>query len=723
MRGRRRKAGRLSRRQLLKWAARGSLGSLAALAGCGDYGDDDGASSTPRGTSDENADPVGLVAANETASLIHLQLRSFALAVTKQPFSLLIETDSGPFFADHGRLYLLRDGDRVTVASVSLRSKDDDGALLDATLSDGSAALLVLRALTSRTVAVRLVPLDTAGITHWGEVLDTPDDELIYGLTERIVADVIASEVVPEEVGSLNRKGELVSMYIAPTIAAYTPFYHSSRGYGLLVGGTMPGSYDIGATVAGELTFEFEMDPQARVAEFFVFHGDHYEILDEYTRLTGRPFLPPREIFLHWRGRDVLPPGATVEVDGVAVNPTLADDLLSYERYGIPVGTYHFDRPWAVGEQGYGDFVFDPNRFPNASEMLRVMTDRGWLPQVWVSNWAIDIRGQEARAAGYLAPGSDRAIDFTRPRAVEWLQAGLTDFLAGDEGRHVNAFFADRSDEGDVPSDADDVYDDGRNGRQVHNAYPVEYVKALHDVIHESRPDTGWVVSRAAYAGSQRYGATWGGDTHSREGATIPETPDTGPSTDLGLRSVLISMQRCAFMGLPYWGSDIGGYSDFADREVFARWIQVGALSPLMRFHGKGTKAPWDMPTEPRFDQEVLDMYKRYVELHHSLQDYLYDLAQAAHDTGAPLVRPLVFNYPDEPKALDRWDQWLLGDDLLVAPVWRSGERSRSVYFPAERWVDWWDRARVIAGPLEQQEQAPLDHLPLFAREGSPLLG
>ena len=192
---------------------------------------------------------------------------------------------------------------------------------------------------------------------------------------------------------------------------------------------------------------------------------------------------------------------------------------------------------------------------------------------------------------------------------------------------------------------------------------------------------------------------TWGGDTHSREGVLIPERPDTGPSTDLGLRSVLVSLQRCAFMGLPYWGSDIGGYSDFGDREVFARWIEVGALSPLMRFHGKGTDAPWDMPTEPKVDQEMIDIYRRYVVLHHALADYQQRLARDAHRTGAPLVRPLVFNYPNDPNVADRWDEWLLGNDLLVAPVWQSGARSRAVYLPKGKWVDFWDRSRVVRGP------------------------
>ena len=141
-----------------------------------------------------------------------------------------------------------------------------------------------------------------------------------------------------------------------------------------------------------------------------------------------------------------------------------------------------------------------------------------------------------------------------------------------------------------------------------------------------------------------------------------------------------------------------------------------------MRFHGKGADAPWDMPTEPSFDEEVLDIYRRYVELHHALADHLYSYAEEAHETGAPIVRPLVFEYPDDPRVADLWDQWLLGEDLLVAPVWQSGARSRDVYLPEGEWVDFWDRDRVLEGPTELTEDVPLDVLPLYVRAGSPLL-
>jgi alpha-glucosidase (family GH31 glycosyl hydrolase) len=354
--------------------------------------------------------------------------------------------------------------------------------------------------------------------------------------------------------------------------------------------------------------------------------------------------------------------------------------------------------------------------------MLQLLQDRGSHPWVWISNWAIGQRGREARRLGYLAPGSDRAIDFTNPDAAQWYRDGLTDFLASPEGSLVDGFFIDRGDEPDVPSEHDDVYADGRRGDEIHNAYPVLMQQNVRQVLDEARPDDGYAIARAAYTQTQQYVATWGGDTHSRNGFQLPEVPATGTSTDLGLRSVLVSMQRAAFMGLPFWGSDIGGYSEFSDREVYARWIQVGALSPLMRFHGKGSDLPWDMPTEPRDDAEMTDIYRRFILLHESLVPYLVGLAQEAHDTGLTPVRPLAFRWPDETRAGDAWDEWLLGDDLLVAPIWRRGDRARRVWFPPGRWVDVFDRDTVVEGPTTRRVRAPLDELPLYAAEGSTVL-
>jgi alpha-D-xyloside xylohydrolase len=152
---------------------------------------------------------------------------------------------------------------------------------------------------------------------------------------------------------------------------------------------------------------------------------------------------------------------------------------------------------------------------------------------------------------------------------------------------------------------------------------------------------------RTGYAGSQRYGIFWGGDTPGRNnfGTSVP--------TDLGLRSAILSLARVAFMGFPIWGTDTGGYYQFGQRDVFARWLEFGAVCPLMEIgggnQGGGQHAPWDMPTQPHDDTEMIDIYRRYVTLHHELVPLLYSLALEAGASGRPLARPLVFDLPSDP--------------------------------------------------------------------------
>ncbi|MEZ5170624.1 MAG: glycoside hydrolase family 31 protein [Acidimicrobiia bacterium] len=670
----------------------------------------------------------GTVVADTGAAVLSVGLDPFSVDAT-------FAEEHEPFFVEEAGLYLARGDTRTGIERATGFSAGERSVDFDVVFDDGSTGTVGLAADgRADSVGLTLRPDDDAGFTAWGERLASPDDELIYGLTERITDSYEDSELYPAAVGSLNRRGETVEMWITPTISGYAPFHQSSKGYGLLVDGFMPGRYDIAATDPGIVAFEFEWDPDADAATYHLFAGpDHSTIVSAYHDLTGHPPQPPDHVFRHWRGYDVHPIGETTTVDGVEINAAAARDLDVYEEYDIPAGLYRFDRPWTVGEAGFAEWEFDPERFPNAEEMLEIFEGRGWKMHVFTAPWALGSLGDEAERLGYLAPNSDRdaaseivgvSVDFTNPDAVEWYKTNVLEFLAGPEGRHIDGFVMDRGDESDVSSGVDDIWFDGRNGRQVHNWYPVAYDRIYREIIEEARPDDGYLLARAGYTGSQAYVMRWGGDTHGRDGFAIPEvelTAEQSPSTDKGLRSVLISVQRAAFMGTPFWGSDIGGYNGWLDREVYARWIEVGFASPIMRFHGRdGT--PWNTPPDGAVDEELMDIYRGYIRLRHDMNDYLARTARVAAEDGTPMVRPLVFEWPDEESALDRWDEWMLGDDLLVAPVWESGARERTVWIPPGEWIDFWDREAMVEGPTEITVDVPLGRLPMWVRPDSELL-
>jgi len=538
--------------------------------------------------------------------------------------------------------------------------------------------------------------------------------EAIYGLTERIVPDKEDSESMPAAVGGLDRRGEIVPMWIEPTIAGYTPFYISSRGYGMLIEGYRPGVYDIGKTDPDTLDIQWDIGDKPLSCVFF--YGPSYiDILDQYTELTGRPVLPPRWAFLPWKWRGEIDRFKFDKIDGVLTNAEIVDDIKNYEKHDFPAGVYMIDRPWGEGQMGAGNFQWDPTRIPNGDRMVKALHDRGWRVTVWGAPWAIGRRpgtlGWEARKKGYVIGTS--CIDYTNPAAMDWHAKKIEEFIRRSD---VDGWKLDRSEERN-PSTKSDIYHDGRTGFAVHNQYPVLYAETYYKGTKAARGDDFILLPRAAYTGSQKYAAIWAGDTRARyfpDGNRINPQP-----TDLGLRSVIISQLRMSFMGFPLWGSDTGGYLAFTKREQFARWIQFSAFCPIMEIGGKNNRnEPWDMRTKPHYDEEMIKIFRRYTWIHARLADYTHSLAQRAHQTGNPIVHPLVFDWPDDDKVVDMWDEYMYGPSLLVAPIWDTKKFSREVYLPEGKWTYLWDKNKVHEGPATITVDAPLDIIPVFIRSG-----
>jgi alpha-glucosidase len=245
---------------------------------------------------------------------------------------------------------------------------------------------------------------------------------------------------------------------------------------------------------------------------------------------------------------------------------------------------------------------------------------------------------------------------------------------------------------------------DGHAGTHAryHNVYGMQMARSTFEGLKRLRPDARpFVLTRAGYAGVQRYSAVWTGDNVA--------------SWD-HLRLSIPMLLNLGVSGVPFVGSDVGGFSGNPSPELYARWLQAAALTPFLRSHSEsGSK-----PHEPySYGEEFTKINRASVELRYRLLPYLYTLFREHGETGAPLMRPLWFEYPDDSRTYTIEDEYLVGRDLLVAPVVRESATRRGVYFPAgDDWVDWWT-GKVYEGGKDAEIEAPLDRLPLFARAGA----
>lgn len=511
--------------------------------------------------------------------------------------------------------------------------------------------------------------------------------EYVYGLGERYTPFVKNGQIVE----IWNEDGGTASEQTYKNV----PFYVTNKGYGVFV--AHPG--DVHFEIGSEKVERVQFSVQTERLDYYILNGSTPKgTVQLYTELTGKPALPPSWSFGLW-----LTTSFTTSYD----EKTVTGFIQGMADRQIPLHTFHFDCFWMKGYE-WCSFEWDPDTFPDPEGMLKRYKARGLHICVWINSYigqksALFDEGMEK---GYFVKNLDGSVwqcdrwqagmalvDFTNPDACRWYQEKLERLM--DMG--VDCFKTDFGER--IPVTGVKYYD-GSDTVKMHNYYTYLYNKTVFELLERKLgKDKALVFARSTAAGGQKFPVHWGGDCTA-----------TYPSMAEELRGGL-SLSVC---GYGFWSHDIGGFEQTASADVYKRWCAFGLLSSHSRLHGSTSyRVPW------LFDEEACHVLRKFVRLKCSLMPYLYGQAVKAHKEGIPMMRPMFLEFPEDLtcETLDR--QYMLGDSLLVAPVFKeSGEVS--YYLPEGVWTDYLT-GEIQEGGRWYTRVCDYFHLPLLVREGTIL--
>lgn len=532
----------------------------------------------------------------------------------------------------------------------------------------------------------RALDKDT-GKTYMSDSLMLDVGECVYGLGERFAAYVKNGQ----SIDMWNADGGTASEQTYKNI----PFYMTNRGYGVFVEDTSDVSFEVASEKVERVQFSAEGET---IVYDVIYGGTPKTVLDGYTALTGRPALMPAWSFGLW-----LSTSFTTNYD----EKTATSFIQGMADRDIPLSVFHFDCFWMKGFN-WCDFTWDEETFPDPEGMLKRYHDRGLHLCCWINPYIAQASPlfREGMEHGYLLKKTNGDVwqtdlwqagmgilDVTNPDARAWycdhlrkiLRMGV-DCLKTDFGERIPV--------------RDIAYYDGKDPLHMHNYYTFLYNKMVFDLLKEERGEGEAILfARSATAGSQQFPVHWGGD-NSASYISMAETLRAG-----------LSMSHSGF---GFWSHDISGFEQTAPADVYKRWAAFGLLSSHSRLHGSSSyRVPW------LFDEESCDVVRKFTRLKCRLMPYLYGAAVEAHEHGTPMMRPMMLEFPDDPACdtLDR--QYMMGESLLVAPVFHADSHV-DYYLPDGLWTSLLD-GRKVQGGHWQRETHDFLSLPLMVRPGTVL--
>lgn len=436
------------------------------------------------------------------------------------------------------------------------------------------------------------------------------------------------------------------------------------------------------------------------------FLGGHtlVELIGEYTYLTGHTPLPQRWTLGYQQSRW-----------GYECAEDIRDVAKHFRALDIPCDAIHFDIDYM---DGYRVFTWNEPHYGTPGALITELKEQGYKTVTIIDpGTKVDpdyFMCKEGKENGYFATDTNREIyvnevwpgdanypDFGRKEVRDWWgehHKFLVDIGVDGVWNDMNEPASFR---GELPKDVV-FHDEERttNHAEMHNVYGHYMSRATFEGLQKLSDKRPFVITRAAYAGTQKYATVWTGDNQS----LWPH-----------LQMMVPQLCNLGMSGFAFAGTDIGGFGADTTPELLTRWIEAAVFSPLFRNHScKGTRRqePW------QFGEEVVSIYRKYVKLRYQFLPYLYDLFYMGEQTGLPVMRPLVLHYPQDEQTFNLNSEFLVGDSLLVAPVLEQGATKKMVYLPQGDWYDYWTGEKISGGVWFIRE-APIDTCPMYIRAGS----
>ncbi|RTR27570.1 DUF5110 domain-containing protein [Robertmurraya yapensis] len=564
----------------------------------------------------------------------------------------------------------------------------------------------------------------TVADTH-GRVLVNEDG---HGMAYRENGEVIAFKQMHEndhfygfgeKSGHLDKRGEKLEMWNTDVYAPHNPetkaLYESipyfmtlrdGKAHGIFFDNTFKTYFDLQSSEA-----HYSFSAEGGQLDYYVLAGPHpKKVLEQYTYLTGRMPLPPKWSLGYHQSRYSYETEAEVR--------ELAQNFIEKD---IPVDVIHLDIHYM---NGYRVFTFDKEKFPNPDQLIADLKEMGirivpivdpgvkkdaeypiYQEGVLGDHFCKYIEGDIYN--GEVWPGVSAFPDFTEEKVRKWWGEKHAFYTSmGIEGiwndMNEPAVFNESK-----TMDLEVMHrNDGHptTHRELHNVYGLLMGQATYEGMKENlqgkRP---FLLTRAGYAGVQRYGSVWTGDNR---------------SFWEHLQMSLPMVMNLGLSGVPFTGPDVGGFAHDTNAELLTRWMQVGAFTPFFRNHsaiGFRYQEPW------QFGEKYEAIMKKYIQMRYQWMPQLYSLFYQASEQGLSVMRPLLMEYPDDAKTYNLNDQFMLGDNVIFAPILNPSVTDRAVYLPKGDWVEY-TTGTTYEGEQAHLVHAELEDLPIFVRKGTALM-